>query len=166
MSNATKPRARTGTKQDYGTPWELIHAVERRFGKIFCDLAATSQNAKAAKYITPEQDSLTSPWPTPPPGQILWLNPPFANIFPWVQKCANTRQNVYVLVPAAVGSNWFRDQIEYRAQCIYFLNPRLKFEGATDPYPKDLMICSYFIEHPVTVENFNPSTHYEQWRWK
>lgn len=34
------------SKQDYGTPWEFIRAVERRWGKLHVDLAAHSENAK------------------------------------------------------------------------------------------------------------------------
>jgi hypothetical protein len=33
------------SEQDVGTPWELIRAVEARFGAIKFDLAATEENA-------------------------------------------------------------------------------------------------------------------------
>jgi hypothetical protein len=46
------------SKQDYGTPWPLIRAIEQRWGNLTIDLAATRENAKCGVFITPEEDSL------------------------------------------------------------------------------------------------------------
>lgn len=53
------------SKQDYGTPWPFIEAVERRFGPLAIDLAATATNKRAPLYYGPEQDSLSDAceWP-------------------------------------------------------------------------------------------------------
>jgi len=42
------------SKQDYGTPWELIDAVTKRFGPISFDLAAHANNKKHPRYFAPE----------------------------------------------------------------------------------------------------------------
>jgi hypothetical protein len=53
------PKQKPGkSKQDYGTPWELIRAIEARWGKLTIDLAARADNAKAPLFITPEENSL------------------------------------------------------------------------------------------------------------
>jgi len=49
---------RAESSGDIWTPWEFIHAVELRFGKLSVDLAASGpQSAKAKAFITPEQNS-------------------------------------------------------------------------------------------------------------
>lgn len=145
------------SKQDYSTPWEFIRAVEKRFGDLNVDLAASDDNAKAPYYVTEETDSLSIDW-SPPDRINMWLNPPFANIEPWVKKCAATAlghgSQILVLVPASIGSNWFAEHVHGRAR-VYGLSPRLTFEGCKDPYPKDLMLCVYG-ERPGL----------ECWRWK
>ena len=157
---ATRPRDKTTTNQVVGTPWEFIDAVKAKFGNLFCDLAATAENTKCPEYfITEEQDSLVTPWPTAPDEEYNWLNPPFANIAPWVEKCATDDNNVLVLVPALVGSEWYTKFVAGVAD-IYFLSPRLVFEGSKDPYPKDLMLLQY------RRKSAKPFYSIGNWRWK
>jgi DNA (cytosine-5)-methyltransferase 1 len=135
------------SKQDYGTPDNLIAAVQRRFGKIVCDLAATPLNTKCeADYYTPEMDSLSRPWAREFSTGLLWLNPPFANIAPWAEKCtAESRERhglITLLVPASIGSNWFAKHVEGKAVVIG-LSPRITFVGETTPYPKDIALCVF-----------------------
>lgn len=107
----TEPAQKPGrSKQDYGTPWGLIRAVEARFGKLDVDLAARADNAKAPRLIGPDQDSLKVPWGPRICGGIGWLNPPFADIDPWAKKCGaeTTPMNgnrIILLTPASVGAN-------------------------------------------------------------
>lgn len=147
---------RSESKQDYATPWELIHALERRFGKFTIDLAANAENAKAPVWFNIEQDSLAQNWSAISGNQ--WLNPPFKHIPPWAQKC-NAEQcqgaKIFLLTPASVGSNWWDDYVHQKAY-VLFPRPRIQFVGATDPYPKDCAISCYFYG----------MSGYETWRWK
>jgi hypothetical protein len=61
-TGATLNRGRS--KQDYGTPWEFIHAVQSRFGPLRFDLAASTENQKALEHWGPDVgiDSLTQDW--------------------------------------------------------------------------------------------------------
>lgn len=144
----SEPKQKPGkSKQDYGTPWELIRAVERRFGSISVDLAATPDNAKVPSFITPENNSLNIPWSTRFPGCLGWLNPPFADIDPWAAKCLAEASSpggfrVVMLTPASVGSNWFRNHV-HRNALVLALSPRITFEGTKDPYPKDCMLSVF-----------------------
>lgn len=149
--------------QTYATPFEFIAAVKARFkirGFAY-DLAASAENTKAAQYFTEEQDSLTQYW-----GKLrgpLWLNPPYAHIAPWAQKCAESAlpggsngpslRQIYFLVPAAVGANWFAQHVHKKA-LVLLLNGRISFDGKA-PYPKDCLLAVFGVK---------PG--YEVWRWK
>lgn len=162
MSDITLPRTgpsinKGRSRQDYETPWEFIRAVEAKLGKITCDLAASRDNHKAPVYYTIAQDSLANGALWCPMG-ICWLNPPFGVIGPWAKKCWDESQlgaRIVMLTPASVGSNWFRDYVHNRAR-VLFLSPRIQFECADDPYPKDLMLSCFGWSH----------VGYECWRWK
>ncbi len=143
------------SEQSVGTPWEFIRAVEARFCKIGIDLAASFENRKAQVFIDEESDSLSVDWSAA--SGDAWLNPPFRNIGPWAAKCASNRNPdhlIFMLTPASISSNWFRDHVHGHAR-VFALNPRMKFEGHKDVFPKDLILSVY---------GFDPG--FEVWRWK
>lgn len=168
------------SKQDYGTPWAFIRAVEKRWGKIQVDLAAHAGNAKCDLYITKEENSLEISWSErfgrgkikPVPGKtaremfdtefsspLCWLNPEFADIGTWAAKCAlETRSylspRIIMLTPASIGTEWFRAFVHGKAQ-VLGIGPRLTFEGETHPYPKDLMLSLFGFGKPG----------FDVWRW-
>ena len=92
----------------------------------------------------------------------LFLNPPYADIAPWVRKCAEEKlrlgnySGIAVLVPASTNSNWWADYVDGIAD-VRFSTGRLTFEGHTASYPKDLALLLY-------------STHreagYHIWNWR
>lgn len=147
----SQPAQKPGrSRQDFRTPPEFLEAVREKWHieDFDIDLAASKENAVCRHYFTEEQDALKQCWKV---GYgVNWCNPPFANIEPWVRRgwqqstmlsrpnCAHT----LLLLPAGVGSNWFRDWVEHKAVC-WFLNGRLTFVGAKDPYPKDLILVEY-----------------------
>ena len=120
------------------------------------DLAASPGNAKAPKYFTEADNSLAQDW-TKCAGR-LWLNPPFDRIGPWAEKCAANCPDrlIFFLVPAAVGSNWFRDYVADIAR-VHFLNGRVPFDPLHPKwgYPKDCMLCIY-----------GQKPGYDIWSWK
>ena len=153
------------SRQDYATPIEFIYAVTNRFGPITFDLASSSDNYKGPEgcLFTESDDSLSQDW-TKLKGN-LWCNPPYGVIGPWARKCAQSitededgwiSRRIFLLTPASVGSNWFAEYVHNRA-LVLFLRPRLTFEGADDPYPKDLLLAVYGLK------TF-PSG-YQCWRW-
>lgn len=157
---AQKPGA---SKQDYETPREFLDAVEARFGPLHVDLAARDDNAKAPKWITPEQDSLSVRWAHRFPRHRAWLNPEFARIDPWAAKCAKEARSeespmgiyIFMLTPASVGANWFANHVHGKAM-VYALSPRLTFVGETQAYPKDCVLSVF----GYGVAGF------DVWRWK
>lgn len=146
------------SKQDYQTPPEFIAAVVGRFGPIAWDLAASPSNAVGdGSYFTEQQDSLAQDWTDLTDN--LWLNPPFARIRPWASKCrqsAGLGRRIFLLTPAAVGSNWFAEHVHGHA-LVLGLSPRIKFVGEKAGYPKDL-ILSVFSDRSLVG--------FDVWRWK
>jgi hypothetical protein len=173
MSDATMTRSgptvrRGKSKQDYGTPRDFIRAVERRFGRITFDLAASASNTVVPLsaehgyrisnkcWFDKDDDSLVQNWA----GLYdnAWLNPEFDNIALWAEKMAREmrwrRALTFFLTPASIGTDWFAKHVAGKAM-VLGLSPRLTFEGCDDPYPKDLMLSVYgFGFHG-----------FDTWRW-
>jgi phage N-6-adenine-methyltransferase len=150
------------SKQDYGTPADFIAACERRFGPLTIDLACRTDNCKAPHgiYFDEGYDSLAETWGDKIGSGVGWLNPPFADIAPWARRCSMvgatlTTGRILMLTPASIGSNWFEEHVHGTAYVIG-LSPRMTFEGASDPYPKDLMLTVF----GGGVRGF------DTWRWK
>ena len=154
------------SKQDYATPEIFIQAVRRYFSisEFAFDYAADATNAKAAVYWSKQNDSLSkSPveWAHKTLDGWGWLNPPFSRIGPWAKLCAESAElgaHILLLVPAAVGSNWFRDYVHKRA-AVYFLNGRIPFmpDKPMWLYPKDCILAVY---SPLQWRS------YEVWNWR
>ena len=155
------------SRQDYETPREFLAEAKFYLGidEWQCDLAASPENAVCPRFITEEEDALVTPWPTGDGWN--WCNPPFADIEPWVQRAWEETQRhkprheplcrVAMLVPAAVGANWWRDWVHEKAD-VLLLNGRLSFDGKA-PYPKDTALLLY-AHQPST------SLGYEVWDWR
>ena len=132
------------SKQDYQTPPEFIRAVKHLLGveAFGLDLAASQENTQANHFWSEADNALGLDW------YVLegwnWLNPPYANITPWVKKAAEADRKIAVLVPASVGSGWWHDWV-FRRSFILYLRPRISFIGADGPYPKDLALLLYGI---------------------
>ena len=144
MAPAQKPGR---SKQDYSTPPAFLQAFKARLN-IFdfaLDLAASDENYICKPYFTEEIDSLKQSWYPESGKGWAWCNPPFANIKPWVMKAeweARLGAQIAMLVPASVGSSWFRDFV-YDEAHVLLLNGRITFVGETAPYIKDCMILLY-----------------------
>lgn len=142
------------SRQNYQTPKDFIEAVKVRYqlSGFSMDLAAEAWNAQAPRFFTEKDDALRRVWPY---EGDLWLNPPYAQIEPWAQACANYAGigRIFFLVPASVGANWFASHVWNRARVI-FLQGRLSFDGKA-PYPKDCMLCVY-----------GDGTGVEVWDWR
>lgn len=139
------PTQRPGkSKQDYGTPPEVLDAIKSELGieDFLLDVAASDGNNVCQTYYTDEMDGLSNPW------TVLgwaWCNPPYGDIAPWVRKAAyeaSRGANIAMLVPASPGSNWWRDYVDGVAYVLW-MNGRVKFVGATGLYPKDTAILVY-----------------------
>ena len=158
--------------QDIETPDEFIDAVASRFGNPKFDLAATEANKKAEWYYGPGsslgEDSLAMNWSriawverNEPQRKLLWLNPPFDPIEPWVAKCAEEYQRgarILLLCRGSIDSNWWWQYIQPNA-VVYALTPRIKFVGQAQGYPSPLVLCTFNV---LGV----PGGPIQRWRWR
>ncbi len=161
MPRKPPPQKRNDSRQDYETPDDFLTALKRRLNirDFVVDLAACAENAKAPLFIDEATDALKVDWRMYAGARLgwAWLNPPFANIPPFAHRCAHFRRDVNTafLVPASVGANWWRDDVDGHAY-ILLLNGRLDF-GVGDSYPKD---CALALYGPAVGRG------YEVWDWK
>lgn len=177
----------SGSKQDYATPPDFIAAVERTFGPIIFDLAAHKDNTKHERFFAhPDHaegaygiDALKQDWAhtakhlirgvSPTGYHLMWLNPEFSHITPWAKKCAQERLllpddiSIPLLVPAAIGSNWFRDHV-YRKAWTLAVNGRICFDGV-GLYPKDCILALFGNQSHKQLTN-SPLNHFNIWDWR
>lgn len=126
------------------TPDDFLRAVEQRFGSLDLDAAALAENAVADRFFTPTDDGLEQAWDRGA-GRLTWVNPPYNACRDWLTKAyaeSYFGAESLALVPASVGSNWWRDLV-HGVAVVYLLNGRLTFKGHTAPFPKDLALLHY-----------------------
>ena len=113
---------------EWYTPDHIIELAYSILGDINLDPAsnaAANEWVEADKFYTLEDDGLTQPW-----SGSVWLNPPYDNVGPWIDRLIweHTKdQNVdaaLLLVNANTETNWFRRLYDFN---ICFIKGRLKF---------------------------------------
>lgn len=102
----------------------------------------------------------------------LFLNPPFCNAEPvcgldcekikcqtrgahnmipqlgiakWMEKCKIESQRgakIITLTLSSLGSKWYKEHVKGNAN-VWILEGRMTFEGHTDVYPKELLLCEW-----------------------
>lgn len=128
-------------RQDWATPQSLFDAISAEYGPFDLDVCATPENAKAARYFTPEDDGLKQRW-----SGRCWMNPPYgSSIRDWVARAYDealeSRATTVGLLPARTDTNWWYDWVRPATEIVY-LKGRVRFEGATSgaPFPSALAI--------------------------
>jgi phage N-6-adenine-methyltransferase len=136
MTTKAMPLQGTDLKEGVYRTDPMFMGVLKKDYPISFDLAASADNAQHRRFFTEADDALSMYWHEI--GGWLWLNPPYDNIGQWAEKCAveaSMGAKILFLVPASVGSNWYRNYVEDFAKPI-FLTGRLVFEFR---YPIDYM---------------------------
>lgn len=137
-NNHPQQVARRGALDDVDdrrTPLEVIDWAVEILGRPFdLDVAASAENAKAARFYTAADDGLQQAWPG-----VVWCNPPYSDISPWVRKAwdefdAGRATSIAMLLPAnRTEQKWWQEHIEPRRDqpgaclSVYFLAGRLRF---------------------------------------
>lgn len=129
----------SSARDDWETPLELFDELDAIFG-FQTDVCATPQNAKCARYFTPEMDGLSQKW-----EGVCWCNPPYGReIGKWVEKAHLSSKTAItvMLLPARTDTAWFHEYV-LRYANIRFLRGRLKFGGGKYPAPFPSMIAVF-----------------------
>ena len=109
------------TTNDYYTPKWLFDSMGLEFD---IDVAAPKQGIPwipAKEWFSQENDGLAQDWK----GQLVWMNPPFSNVTPWVQKFIENKNGIALLVVSR--SRWFAALWE-KADAVMATPADLKFE--------------------------------------
>ena len=129
----------TSRTDEWETPQYLFDELNEQFG-FETDVCALPENAKCAKYFTPEQNGLSQEW-----SGVCWMNPPYGRqIKDWVKKAYESAQNnkatVVCLLPARTDTSWWHDYCMKGE--IKFLRGRLKFGDSKNsaPFPSAVVI--------------------------
>jgi phage N-6-adenine-methyltransferase len=113
----------SGRAQDWSTPWELYHRLDREYG-FELDVCATSENTKCVNYYTPQLDGLEQSWR----GKRCWCNPPYRDTRKWLEKAFREKENgahTVMLLPANTDTLWFHD-VASRGE-VHLFRGRVKF---------------------------------------
>ncbi|MCK3655792.1 hypothetical protein A4G19_08490 [Pasteurellaceae bacterium Macca] len=116
-------------KNQWATPFDIFHLCEKLTGLTFnLDAAANVQNRKCERYISEQQNTLKTAWGI---GQNVWLNPPYSNPLPFVEKaileCKENQNNVAMLLNADCSTRWFELCRQNASEIIFFTGGRVAF---------------------------------------
>lgn len=113
MSNYRGSTTPEATRDMTQTPLWLFRALDREFN-FALDAAALPETALCEKYLTPDIDALSVDW-----GDFIspsvrspwaWLNPPYSDIGPWVEKAIEQQGRgigTVMLVPQDTSTEWY-----------------------------------------------------------
>lgn len=140
-------------KQDkdlWATPWWLFYFAESYFKCPFdLDVCAMPHNTKVkSNFITPEDDTLKSPWK----GKYCWFNPPYSNPLPFVMRAIEQsvlhRKKVVMLLNVDMSTRWFNLCARNAKEILYITDKRVPFihnetGEATDQNNKGQMLVLF-----------------------
>lgn len=127
----------------WATPQDFFDHLDEEFN-FTLDPCALPENAKCAKFFTPEDDGLLQDWG----GETVFCNPPYGRkIYSWVQKCAEESKKpntkVVMLIPARTDTKYFHEFIYHKATDIRFVRGRLKFGDGKNSAPFPSMVVVF-----------------------
>jgi site-specific DNA-methyltransferase (adenine-specific) len=137
MKNEQK-RVHSAT-DEWSTPQWLFNKLDSVFHFEF-DLAANEQNKKCARFTNDffrAADAQIDFWvDTIATDGFAWCNPPYSKqaggLEKWIECVALNFHNAVMLIPAAVGSQYWHRTAWQSAGYVCFLRGRLKFESANE----------------------------------
>lgn len=111
--------------------WRTPLPLFRRFHAEYnfsADVAASVENALLPRFFTLEENALDGFWGDV--GGIVWCNPPYDDIAPWVwgaEQSARMGTGTVMLVPADPGVGWFDEATETANRIIWITGGRVSF---------------------------------------
>lgn len=113
-------------RPDWETPTVLFKEIERRYahgGAFTVDVCAASHNAKCPRFITAEMDCLKTPWGEVASGDVAWLQPPFEDIGPFVERAVEQLDQQRIdqcvaFIPARSDRRWWNEVVVQRGRIV------------------------------------------------
>lgn len=141
---------------DRATPPEVFGPLHKRFG-FTVDVCASARNTKCERFYTSADNGLDQPWA----GDVVWCNPPFSRIRPWLVKAwaeQATARGIVMLLPSnRTEQTWWQQLVEpYRDRpgsplTTEFLPGRIRFlrpwQDKAGPNERPPFGCCVLIWH-------------------
>ena len=125
---------------EWETPDDVFRDLDMEFN-FNLDPCASEENKKCNQFFSLEQNGLNQNWG----GQSVFCNPPYSQIYNWVEKCytESLKPNtvVVMLIPSRTDTRYFHDFINHRSE-IRFIRGRLRFGHSKNsaPFPSMVVI--------------------------
>lgn len=122
----------------WATPQDFFDRLNQEF-HFEIDVCAIQENAKCARFFSPEDDGLKQKW-----QGVCWMNPPYGReISRWMEKAYESSlggATVVCLIPARTDTRWWHDYASKGE--VRFVRGRLKFGGHENsaPFPSAVVI--------------------------
>ncbi|WP_130834291.1 phage N-6-adenine-methyltransferase [[Erwinia] mediterraneensis] len=124
-------------RDNWQTPPEIFAALNRDF-RFVADVAASAQNNLLPVYFTETDNALEQDWAGQLPIGIVWCNPPYSDISPWVKKADEECRNgigTVMLVPADTSVGWFSLARKTCTEVRFIIDGRISFIRADTGKP-------------------------------
>ena len=115
-------------KDKWATPWWVLHFAQYWFDvpEFELDCAASIHNTKCENFISEEDDALTMDWN----AQFCWLNPPYSNPLPFVEKAieqSKLGKTVVMLLNVDNSTKWFSLCVKHASDIVFITEGRIPF---------------------------------------
>jgi len=124
-------------RDSWMTPPEVFAVPNAEF-RFIGDAAASDSNHLHERYLTEQQDSLSTDWLAYFGSGTVWCNPPYSDISPWVEKANNEAKNgvgTVMLLPVDTSVGWFRLARQNCTEVRFITGGRLAFISAATGKP-------------------------------
>ena len=132
----------TKDTDEYATPWDVVRALEARYGHFDLDPCATAATTKAERHFDKEINGLAKWWNNF--GTRVFVNPPYSRQGSWVAKCAleGVDTEVVALLLPSTDAAWWHDYVMGEeaggaAREVIFIRGRIAFELDGVPQPNN-----------------------------
>nr|WP_314738666.1 phage N-6-adenine-methyltransferase [uncultured Haemophilus sp.] len=115
-------------KDKWATPFWAFRFARKWFGfpQFDIDCAASAHNTKCEKFISEEENAIVGDWD----GNYCWLNPPYSNPLPFVEKAieqSRKGRKVVMLLNVDNSTQWFAQCVKYATAIVMITEGRIPF---------------------------------------
>lgn len=150
LTLGTKSTTKESTKDNWNTSWDAVRDAEYLIDKFDVDVASFEHAKKAPVCITPEQDSLKTPWFPYVVDGVAWCNPPFSRKAEFLEKAFHESKmyglRVCVMIPLEPATHWWMKHVYRKATIVFIPDGRYNYvDDATKEEVKGVSFASCFV---------------------
>ena len=151
------------SKTDWQTPPELFAKLDFLYGPFTVDGAASEANHLCPAWYSEEN----SAFDVRPSDEIIFVNPPYGNLLPWMKLFLRWRfdgNTVVALTPCAPDTEWWNHGVDYATDTIILGPGRVRFidPETGKPGSSNTVASTVFFYDPTSRHDGNVSV----WDWR